>query len=456
MNRIAGRSKIALLLAGILLLGLVIFLGEFLIQAKSWVVFPGSPHVYTGSNLDCGVITDRNGTVLLDSTDGRTYSDDITLRQSTLHLLGDRYGYISAPALSGFSSEMVGFDLLNGVYSPNGTGGSAVLTISAKAQIAAQEAMDGRKGVVAVYNYKTGEILCALSAPNYDPDDVPDIENDGTGAYEGVYMNRLTQSTYTPGSIFKLVTTAAALEEIGDIQSQTFYCDGSYWVEGDEVVCMGTHGEITMRQALMHSCNAAYAQISLELGADALMGYAEKYQLTQPVTFDGVTTVSGSFDLTGAADVNVAWSGIGQYTDQINPMRYLTFMGQIAGGGTAANPYLVRSVSSGTFSSYRAKTTMTDRVMPTATAATLQEMMHYNVTNNYGEGNFPDLYVCAKSGTAEQGGGEAADATLAGFCLDDDYPLAFIVVVENGGSGTRTCIPIINEVLQACMDDMDE
>ncbi len=62
------------------------------------------------------------------------------------------------------------------------------------------------------------------------------------GEYDGVYVNRMTQSAYVPGSIFKVVTTAAALSEIDDIESQTFLCEGSYWVGGDEVVCEGTHG----------------------------------------------------------------------------------------------------------------------------------------------------------------------------------------------------------------------
>ena len=118
------------------------------------MVFSGSPHVYTGNNLNCGVVTDRNGTVLLDATDGRQYSDDVMLRMATLHLLGDRDGYINAPAVSQYSSQMVGFDLVNGIYSTSGTGGTAVLTISAEAQKAALEALDGRKGVVGVYNYK--------------------------------------------------------------------------------------------------------------------------------------------------------------------------------------------------------------------------------------------------------------------------------------------------------------
>ena len=194
-----------------------------------------------------------------------------------------------------------------------------MFTISAKAQKAALEALDGRKGVVGVYNYKTGEILCAVSSPTYDPDDVPDLENDNTGDYEGVYVNRFTQASYVPGSIFKVVTTAAALAEIDDIESQTFLCEGSYWVGGDEVVCEGTHGEVTMRQALMHSCNSAFAQIALELGPETLMKYAQQFQITEPLTFDGITTASGHFDLSRCGRCQCGLGRIGQYTDTVNP-----------------------------------------------------------------------------------------------------------------------------------------
>lgn len=455
MNRISGRAKCALLFAAVLFLGLVFFLGEYLIQAKDWIVFPGSPHVYRGGNLDCGVVKDRNGTLLLDSTDGRIYNDDPELRKATIHLLGDRYGYISAPALAGFSSEMVGFDLVNGVYTTDGSGGSAELTISAEAQLAALDALDGRKGVVAVYNYKTGEILCAVSAPNYDPDNEPDIEGDETGAYEGVYLNRFTQISYVPGSIFKIATAAAALHEIDDIEDRTFYCDGSVNIEGDEVTCSGVHGTITLEEALMHSCNCAFAELAIELGPEVMSKYVQQFMLTEPVTFDGITTAKGHYDVSEAANVNVGWSGIGQYTDLVNPCRYMVFMGQIAGGGTAAEPYLVQSVSSGLLSSYKAKTQMTDRVMSTTIAKEMQDMMHYCVTNAYGEDNFPDIHVCGKSGTAQVGGGKEPNATFSGFSMDENYPLAFVVMVENGGSGSRNCVPILSEVLPVCMEAMD-
>ena len=456
MNRLSRRAKSALALAVLLVAGLVFFLGEFLLKSREWIVFSGSPHVYTGNNLDCGTVTDRNGTILLDSTGRKTYHEDATIRAATIHILGDRYGYISAPALSQYGDAMVGFDLLNGVYTTKGIGGSAMLTISAKAQAAAVDALDGRKGVVAVYNYKTGEILCAVSSPNYDPDNEPDFAADETGTYDGVYLNRLTQVSYVPGSIFKIVTAAAAFYEIDDIGSRTFYCDGSLWLDGEEVTCSGVHGTVTLRQALMHSCNCAFGELAAELGAETMSKYVNQFLLTESVSFDGITTAEGHYDVDGAADAHVAWSGIGQHTNLINPCRYLLFMGQIANGGTAAEPYLVQSVTSGNSETYSAQTTMSSRVMRTAVAAELKEMLHYCVVNAYGESSFPDLYVCGKSGTAQVGAGLEPHATFAGFCVDDDYPLAFVVIIENGGSGSRQCVPILSEVLPACMEAMDE
>ncbi len=454
MNRIASRSKFSLILAGLLVLGLVLFAGQYGFQAKDWVVFQGNPHVYSGGNMNCGIVTDRTGTLLMDATDGREYSDSRLLREATMHILGDRQGYISAPAIPTYSDQMVGFDLLNGLYSRNGTGGEAELTLSAEAQKVALEALGDRKGTVGVYNYKTGEILCMVSSPTYDPDNVPEVDFDTDEDYEGVFLNRLTQVSYVPGSIFKLVTTAAALEELPDVEDMTFYCDGSYQIGGDTVICDGVHGEQTLKEALAHSCNSAFAQLAQRLGGKTLQKYADRFKITEPLTFDGITTAKGNFNVADAEAVNVAWGAIGQYTDTVNPCRYMTFMGAIAGGGKAAEPYLVSRVSYGGRTRYQASTTSTGRLMSQAAAETLADWMHNNVVSIYGEGNFPGLTVCAKTGTAQVGGGKDPNATFSGFVMDEQYPLAFIVVVENGGSGYRACIPIISQVLQACVEDM--
>ncbi len=458
MRKVARRAKVALLLTAVLLVGVAAFFVVYWINSPDWIVFQNSPHVYSGGNLSVGTVVDRNGTVLLDNSDGRTYADDAVVRASTLHILGDREGYIPSYMLNEYAEELVGFSRITGVYGAAEGGGSTLeLTISADVQKVALEEMGERKGVICVYNYQTGEILCAISSGTYDPDDVPEIGDSPTGHYAGVYGYRLTSATYVPGSIFKLVTAVAAIETIPDILDQTFYCTGSYEVDGDTIVCDGVHGTITFGEALTKSCNVAFGQIAQMVGSETLTEYANLAGINSTVSFDGVTCVSGNFSLTDAAESYLAWAGVGQYTDLINPCSYMVFMGMIANGGSAAEPYMVASASnSAGISTYRASTTMTDQAMSASTAATLAELMHNNVVNNYGESNFPSgLYVCAKSGTAEVGDGEAPHATFAGFVQSDEYPLAFIVIVENGGYGSSVCTSIAGTVLQACMDVMD-
>lgn len=453
MNRVASRSTIALMLAVILLGGMCLFVVEFAMNAGDWVVFEGNPHVYNGVNIGCGVITDRSGELLLSATDQRTYSDDADVRKATIHWLGDRYGYISAPAVTAYAPDMAGFDLLNGLYGYSGTGGSAKMTISAQLQKVALEAMGKKKGTVAVYNYETGEILCAVSTPVYDPDNVPDIDEDDE-KYEGVYLNRFTQTTYVPGSVFKLVTAAAALDTLDNAESIEFRCDGVYEMSGGKVKCTGEHGTIGLKKALAKSCNCYFAQLTEVLGGGTLERYVKKFQITEPVSFDGITTARGSFSIEDASAQQIAWAGIGQHLDTVNPCRYLTFMGVIAGGGEAAQPYIVASAGSGMLG-YEASKESTGRLMDEDTAEALTGLMRNNVTSQYGDDNFPGLTVCAKSGTAEVGGDQKPNATFAGFCTDEEYPLAFMVVVEDAGSGAKTCIPIISEVLAACKEMMD-
>ncbi|MBP3674243.1 MAG: penicillin-binding protein [Oscillospiraceae bacterium] len=455
MNRVSRRASAVLLLVLVLVGGLGFFIYEYVTQADEWVVSAGSPHVYNSTNIGCGQVVDRAGAMLLDLTASRVYAEDQTVRKATLHWLGDRKGQISAPAVSYYAKEMTGYDMIDGLYSYSGADGLAVLTLSSDIQSIALQALGDRKGTIGVYNYKTGEILCAVTSPTYDPDNVPDIEADTSGAYDGIYLNRFTQSAYVPGSIFKIVTTAAALECVPDILDKTFTCTGSYEYGVDKVTCEKAHGKLTLKSALANSCNCAYAQIVGLIGEDNMVKYVKQFQVTEPVQFDGIKTASGNYDVSDAAAVELAWSGIGQYTDLINPCRYMTFMGAIAGGGTAAEPYLVSQVSVGEDITYTAKTTNSKRIMSENVAQTLRNYMRNNVETVYGAGNFPGLTVCAKSGTSQLGGGQTSNAMFAGFVADEEYPLAFIVVVENGGYGSSTCVPILSKVLSACKAEMD-
>ena len=456
MNRVTKRTWLMGVFLVILLGGMVMFLWEYATKSHQWVSFSGSPHIYNNSNIGCGTIYDRSGEVLLDITENRSYSENASTRKSTLHWLGDRKGFINAAAVSTYAGEMAGFDPINGVYASSGEGGKANLTLSAKVQNTALEALGNRKGTVAVYNYKTGEILCAVTTPTYDPDNEPNIAGDKSGAYEGVYLNRFLQSAYVPGSIFKIVSLAAALENIPGIEEESFRCFGKREYGTEAVTCEKDHGVQTLKQAFANSCNCAFAQLAEKLSKKDMESCVKRFEVTKALQFDGITTAKGNYDSSETAMVSYAWSCIGQHTDLVNPARFMTFMGAIAGGGSAAEPYIMSNVENGGKTTYSAERNSTGRLMSEEVARTVKAYMRNNVQNVYGDWNFPGLNVCAKSGTSELGGGKTSNAMFAGFVDSDQYPLAFMVVVENGGYGSHTCVPILSKVLGVCKAVLDQ
>lgn len=455
MNRVTKRTWLMALFVVILLGGTVSFVLQYAAKASDWVLAPGSPHVYNSGNIGCGTVTDREGVLLLDIGEKRSYSENETTRKSTLHWLGDRGGSISAGAIAHYAGLMSGFDIVNGLYDYDASVSNAELTISSAVQNAALTALNGRRGTVGVYNYKTGEILCAVTSPTFDPDHVPDFEAEDEETYRGVYLNRFLQSAYVPGSIFKVVTTIAALETVPDIEERTFTCYGEYPYGTEKVTCETAHGKLTLKTALANSCNCSFAKIAELVGRKNMQKYVSQMMITDPIRFDGVKTVSGNYNIEDTGAASFAWSCIGQHSDLINPCRFMTFMGTVASGGKGVEPYIVSRISNSEGTAYEAGAQKTGAIMKPETAEKIIEYMRNNVVTIYGAENFPGMTVCAKSGTSQLGGDARSNAMFAGFVTDEKYPLAFIVVVENGGYGSATCVPILSKVLAECKRVID-
>jgi peptidoglycan glycosyltransferase len=447
MNKIANRAWCAAIFALILFFGLCTIVVRYVRDSEEWYLHQSSGSTHTGGKLNGGRIYDRAGELLLDASEGRKYPEDEILRRSTLHLLGDVQGNIPDYVMEDYADEMISYSLFGGVQED--TDAAIELTVNGQVQKIAYEAMAGRKGTVGVYNYLTGEILCMVSTPGFDPTNPSEV-NDSV-EYEGAYINRFIHGKYTPGSIFKLVTSTAAIAEIPDLESRRFYCPGD-WVEDDVIItCNGIHKELDFDMALTKSCNVVFSQLAVELGKKTLQKYAEQMGLMEQLEFDGFKTSKGSVDLSEASRNYLGWAGIGQYTNQVNPCQYLTVVGAIANGGVAAKPYVVSRVHCGQEETYRAATTFLPSIMEEEVANRLADAMHFAVVNNYGEQNFAGLYAGGKSGTAERGGELVPNALFTGFVKDERYPLAYIAIVEGGDSGSQTCVPIISQVLNACV-----
>jgi len=437
MNKVNTRALSVLILVAIALLGIGFYMVRYIIFGSDWASAPFNSSVFRRGVLVVGTVSDRNGVILADVVDGRrTFAENFDVRRSTLHVVGDADGNIGTGALTVFASELMGYNLITGSYSLTGAGRHLSLTIDSQLNSVALRALDGRRGVVLVSNYKTGEIISLVSGPTYDPADPP--RNVDTTALEGVYVNRAIQSAFIPGSTFKLVTAAAAIEQIRDVSERVFVCTGELETERGTVTCSGVHGTLGIARGMQVSCNIVFGELAIELGADTMARYAERFDLSDRTTVSGITTAKGNFDKADPDTADLAWSGVGQYNNTVCPATMLRFVGAIANDGTAVEL------------SFRERTRMnsvlpprTERLLDASTAQRLAEMIRIENTQN-----FPGLEIFAKSGTAQVGGGNEPHAWYVGYIANENHPYAFVVLVENGGSGTGTAAPIANRVLQ--------
>ena len=451
MRKIEKRAVLCLIIALALIAGLGLFCFRFVTNASDWAAYPYNRHMYSNSGqLLSGTILDRDGDLLTEVKDGeRVYYPDATVRRATVHAVGDGSGYIGTGALTAFADRLSGYNLITGGYSPLGSGRNLTLTLDAYLNVTAYNAMDGRQGTVGVYNYKTGDILCMVSTPSFDPENPPDASS----AEDGVYLNRFLSSAQVPGSIFKTVTLTAALENLPDLKDRTFTCTGETTVGGTVITCPKPHGKMDIESAFANSCNGVFGTLAAELGGDTMTKYVEQAGLTRRMSVDGIMTAAGHYDVSDADKGQIGWSGVGQYTDTVNPCNMMAYMGAIANGGTAAVPRLILDITtpSGIPTSWQ-RTEETDTLVQASTASQVKEMMKNNVVQTYGTDRFRGLDIGAKSGTAEVGGDKRPNAWFAGFLDDPEHPYAFIVLVENGGGGASVAGEIAATVLQACVD----
>ena len=349
------------------------------------------------------------------------------------------------------ASRLTGYNFVTGTSLGSH---DVTLTVDASLNETAYAALNGHKGVVAVYDYTTGAVKCLVSAPSYDPNNPPS-NIDGNPAYDGVYLNRFFSGTFPPGSTFKIVTTAAAIEQKKDLSEFRYSCTGKLQVGDDVITCPYAHGQsMDIDQCLASSCNGAYATLAMELGGNTLQKYTKQAGLLDSHKVCGIHTAKGSFEVEPDGSAHLGWSGVGQDKDLANPCALMTLMGGIAHEGEAVVPKLVakESVTGTALPAAFPDGKETYSVFSQSTCQRLKAMMRNNVTSQYGQSQFGDLAVCAKSGTAEVGQGKAPHSWFAGFVDSDTLPLAFVALVENGGGGSAVAGSAAAQVLRTAAE----
>ena len=455
MRNTTRRTYIIIFLIIAFFIGLGIMLYGFISDGDEWVANRANGLIYKGGELTvAGTIYDSDGEVLVSTENGkRKYNPNYNKRLSTLHVVGDSAGYIATGVQTMYRSNLIGYNFVDGIYGTlsSDEGVDIKLTIDADICAEAYSAMNGNKGTVIVYNYETGEVVCMVSAPTYDPQNKPkDIDTNTTGKYNGIYMNRAISGVFTPGSTFKVVTAICAIENIPDLYSRKFKCPGKKTFGKGDVICNGTHGTLNFERALNVSCNSVFSELANEVGKDKLTETVRALGFGKNVTISKAKTVRSTFDVSSSTKLDLGWAGIGQYTTLVNPSQMLMFMGAIANGGKAMTPYLVEESSE--IVDVKSKVNSNIKLSE-ETAGKVKKLLRSNVKNYYSDNKFPGLEMCGKTGSAEVSNGRS-HAWFTGFSNKKNFPYAIVVCLENGGLGYNHAIPVANRVMQKVLKEV--
>lgn len=420
------------------------------------------------ATIERGRILDRDGAVLA-STDPKTKKRLYPGGRAASHVVGYRsrtYGSTGAEADA--AGWLLGLDQRDSRITDFITqvqqrsrslpqrGDDVRLTIDLRLQQRGHELLGSRNGAIAAIDPQTGAVLCLVSRPTYDPDKLEGIlkaasrQGSDKGGASSVLLNRATHGLYPPGSTFKMLVLAAALDagvvRLGD----TFDCAGEEVIDHDRIRCMAHegHGTITVQEALTKSCNIAFAKIGRLLGPQRFVQYCQEFGfgLSPPGFGIEPSRVPSEDKMTAAM---VLESSFGQGALQVTPIEMAMIAGGIANRGQVMVPQDIAEVRrpDGT-TVYRMEPKVWRNAVGPDAARQVADLMRRVVSEGTGRGAaISGIPVAGKTGTAENPSG-AAHAWFACFAPADDPRIALAVVVEHGGGGGAIAAPIARELVR--------
>lgn len=350
------------------------------------------------------------------------------------------------------------------------TGASIETTINARAQRAAYEGLGNRKGAVVALDPRTGAVLALVSTPSYDPNQIADHDLAAAReAYIGLnddsdrpMANRAAREVYPPGSVFKLVTAAAALEN--GMTTETLVDSPAQLRLPQTTTDLGNQSDcggerVTIEQALKVSCNTAFANIALTLGAETMRAEAEKFGFgTRPLP--ELNAVSSRYP-DNPDRPSTAMTGIGQHDVATTPLQMAMVTAAIANGGQLYEPHLVarvRSQNLNVISTTRPR--LQSQPMQRSNAQALAAMMVTVVNEGTGtNARISGHTVGGKTGTAQSAPNRPPYAWFTSYALDNSGQpaVAVAVFVEDANvprsevGGNRVAAPIAKSVMEAVL-----
>lgn len=392
-----------------------------------------------------GMVYDRNGDVLFDGTleEGDTSKYPYGHFIDVGNIIGDDKGQMSNTLVAKNIEKLNNYSFSEGLVNE---GGKAAIytTLDHKANQAVYNSFMGNDGCAVAYNYVTGEVLVCTSLPSLD---ITQGYANINSFRSGTLISKTLCGT-VPGSTQKVSTVLSALEIMGPdrLLSKSFTCTGKYTNKsGKEIDCheLYGHGTLNLQQAVEKSCNPFFAQLieDDDLPLNRLismyrkLGYAVNGEDMDYISIDGIECETASTTLTDPYDFQTQWGCIGQGDTLVSPIQLMMWQSAIANGtGKMTMPHLISKVTNvkGKVSE-TASTRHSKRLFSEDTAHTMRQILTTNGTNNYAYLIYGyDLGI--KSGTAQVEEGNKENSLLVGFVDDEDFPIAFCVVLEDRNS----------------------
>lgn len=326
------------------------------------------------------------------------------------------------------------------------------------AELVANEGLETYKAKrvsITIMNPNNGEILAMASTPGYDPNDPyegyenfeGDTEND---KIQNMWRNSIVSDTYEPGSTFKIITMAAAMEEGLIHDDDVFVCNGSKTFGDVNVHCwnLSGHGAQTAAEILKNSCNVGFMELGARLGAEKLNEYIKKLGFGSITGIDLPGEAEGIVKSTNSiSDIDLATIAFGQ-TNTLNALQLLTAVNAVANGGNLIQPHIVKEIThkdsnGNTIVDKTIEGKTTENVLSEKTCATLREYLERTATQDAGAGTFVQGYdIGGKTGTAQkvdiETGSYSADkyiASMVAMTPVDDPQLTVYISVDEPSTG---------------------
>lgn len=463
MNHMKRSIKRIFWLISLMFFTILCTLGKITFLDRSSLITNGyNPRLnYSDNSIQRGDIKDINGQVIATSekgSDGK-YVRKYPRSRMAAHITGySSVGKTGIEAAENFELEKIHSEFVQRLnHILNGTevhGNNVVLTIDMDIQSVAGDLLGDNKGAIVVMEPSTGKVLALQAYPDFDPNTVKENWDNLRENEDSPLVNRATQGLYPPGSTFKIVTAAAAMEGVADWNTFTYNCKGEADFEGKIIHCYKStaHGTVDINQAMAVSCNCFFAEMGKKIGAVKLKEAAERLYFNKPYSFLLNYSQSSVALTADSTESELVETSIGQGKTLVTPLYMAMLTSSVANGGVMMQPYIVDHVQY--YNQTTSRVTVPkkiDTVFTIEETAKLKEMMIEVVKSGTGKSaQISGVTVAGKTGTAENATGKD-HSWFIGFAPVENPKVAVAVISENADNGIKAA-SAAGKIIKAVLD----